>query len=50
MYTTKTQFQEFIRFCEQMSLMHEPFEKAWAQFIDPQRLPLPPAVITINMN
>lgn len=44
----KTLF-EFVAFAKRMSLMDEPFEKTWAQFTEPNRLPEPPAEVIISM-
>lgn len=41
--------QEFMAFAERMSLMNELVENAWAQFINPDRLPEPPAEVVIPM-
>ena len=40
--------EEFMRFAERMSLTNEPFEKVWEMYNDPNRLPEPPAEITID--
>lgn len=40
--------EELIRFAGSMSLMNLPFEKVWEMFNDPDRLPEPPAVVTID--
>lgn len=40
--------EELMRFAERMGLMNEPFEKVWEMYNDPNRLPEPPAEITIN--
>lgn len=39
---------ELEQFAERMNLMNEPFEKVWAMFNDPDRLPEPPAQVVIN--
>ena len=40
--------EELMRFAERMGLMNEPFEKVWEMYNDPNRLPEPPAEITID--
>lgn len=48
MAATKKDLEEFLRFAKRMSLMNEPFIKVWEMFKDPNRLPEPPAEITID--
>lgn len=40
--------EELMRFAKRMSLMNEPFEKVLEMYNDPNRLPEPPAEITID--
>ena len=45
---TREQFFELQAFAEHQALMNEPFDKVLNQFFDANRLPEPPAQVTIK--
>lgn len=45
---TRKDLEELSRFAKRMNLMNEPFIKVWEMYNDPNRLPEPPAEITID--
>lgn len=49
MAATREDLEELDRFVKRMHLENEPFDKVWEMFNDPNRLPEPPAEITIEM-
>lgn len=48
MAATRKDLEEFMRFAKRMGLMNEPFVKVWEMFKDLDRLPEPPAEVTID--
>ena len=48
MAATLKDLEDLLRFAERMGLMNEPFDKVWDMWNDPDRLPEPPAEVTID--